>query len=73
LTARSASSANVTLDADGARHAVINTIADSVNSGFISARPQEEIGLPQLSLGTTRFRIAFTHPGAYPLHPRCAP
>jgi hypothetical protein len=39
-------SANVTIDADGARHAVINTITDNVNSGFISAVPQDEIGLP---------------------------
>jgi hypothetical protein len=47
-------SANITLDADGARHAAINTIADSVNSGFISAAPQDEIGLPQASLGASR-------------------
>jgi plastocyanin len=59
-------SANVTLDADGARHAVINTIADGVNSGFISAAPQDEIGLPQPSLGITRFRVTLTHPGVYP-------
>jgi hypothetical protein len=46
-------SANVTLDGDGARHAAINTITDSVNSGFISAAPQHQIGLPQPSLGAS--------------------
>jgi plastocyanin len=65
-------SANVTLDADGARHAVINSPADNVNSGFITASPQERVGLPQSLLppspgGTvTRFRVTFTHPGVYP-------
>ncbi len=65
-------SANVTLDADGARHAVIDSPADSVNSGFITAAPQERVGLPQSllppSLGgtVTRFRVTFTHPGVYP-------
>jgi plastocyanin len=59
-------SANVTLDADGARHAIINATTDSVNSGFISAAPQDQIGLPQTPIGVTRFRITFTHPGVYP-------
>jgi serine/threonine protein kinase len=40
-------SANVTLDADGARHAIINSPADSAHSGFIVAVPQERVGLPQ--------------------------
>jgi hypothetical protein len=39
-------SGNVTLDSDGARHAVINTTADSVHSGFIVASAQERTGLP---------------------------
>jgi plastocyanin len=59
-------SSNVTLDADGARHAVINAITDSAHSGFIGAAPQDEIGLPQPPLGVTRFRITFAHPGVYP-------
>ena len=34
-------SANVTVDVDGARHAVINPTANSAHSGFIVAAPQE--------------------------------
>jgi plastocyanin len=59
-------SSNVTIDADGARHAVINSTSDSVHSGFILAAPQDRTGLPQSPLGVTRFRITFTHPGTYP-------
>jgi plastocyanin len=59
-------SGNVTVDADGARHATINSTADSVHSGFIVSAPQERIGLPQAPLGSTRFRITFTHAGVYP-------
>jgi plastocyanin len=59
-------SSNVTLDADGARHAVINSTSDSVHSGFILAAPQERTGLPQEPLSVTRFRVTFTHAGTYP-------
>jgi plastocyanin len=59
-------SSNVTIDADGARHAVINSTSDSVHSGFILAAPQDRTGLAQSPLGVTRFRITFTHPGTYP-------
>jgi plastocyanin len=59
-------SSNVTLDGDGALHAVINSTSDSVNSGLIIAAPQERIGLLQAPLGVTRFRITFTHAGTYP-------
>lgn len=59
-------SSNVTLDADGARHAVINSPSDSVHSGFILAAPQERTALPQSPLSVTRFRVTFTHPGTYP-------
>jgi len=64
-------SANVTLDANGARHAVINSTADSVHSGLIAAAPQERVGLvqaplPPTPLGTvTRFRVKFTNAGVY--------
>jgi plastocyanin len=58
-------SANVTIDADGARHAVINSQTDSVHSGFIVAAPEERIGLTQAPLSVTRFRITFTHPGIF--------
>jgi plastocyanin len=59
-------SANVTVDADGARHATINSPTDSVHSGFIIAAPQDRIGLAQSPLGVTRFRVTFTHPGVFP-------
>ena len=57
---------NVTMDADGARHAVINSPSDSVHSGFIFAAPQDRTGLPQSPISVTRFRITFKHPGTYP-------
>jgi len=59
-------SSNVTIDADVARHAVINSTSDSVHSGFIGAAPQDRTGLEQSPLFVTRFRITFTHPGTYP-------
>jgi plastocyanin len=62
-------SANVAVDADGARHAVINLInspTDSVNSGFIVAAPQERPFLAQSPLGVTRFRITFKDAGTFP-------
>jgi plastocyanin len=59
-------SSNVTVDADGARHAVINSSSDSVHSGFIVAAPQERLGLPQAPLSVTRFRVTFPHAGTFP-------
>src|SRR6266852_9849227 len=59
-------SSDVTLDADGARHAVINSPANNVHSGFIVAPPQDRIGLAQAPLGVTRFRVTFTSPGVFP-------
>ena len=59
-------SANVSVDLDGARHAVIHSTSDSVHSGFIAAPPQDRIGLPQSPFAATKFRITFTHPGRYP-------
>jgi len=58
-------SANVTVDADGARHAIISSPSDAVHSGFITQAPQDRIGLPQALLGVTRFRVTFTQPGLY--------
>lgn len=58
-------SANVTLDADGARHAVIDSPADVVHSGFITESPQDRIGQAQSPLPVTRFRVTFTQPGIY--------
>jgi len=59
-------SSDVTLDADGARHALITSPADNVHSGFIVAPPQDRIGLAQAPLGVTRFRVTFTSPGVFP-------
>jgi len=59
-------SGNVTTDADGALHATVASVFDSVHSGFIVAAPQDRIGLAQAPIGVTRFRITFTKPGAYP-------
>jgi plastocyanin len=58
-------SANVTVDADGARHGVINSSSDSMHSGFILGAPQDRIGLAQAPLGVTRFRVTFSNPGTY--------
>jgi plastocyanin len=58
-------SAGVTVDSDGARHAVLASPGDSVHSGFIVAAPQDRIGLAQANLGVTRFRVTFTTPGTF--------
>jgi len=58
-------SANVTIDADGARHAFISSTSDVVHSGFITQPPQDRTGLPQAPLSATRFRVTFTQPGIY--------
>lgn len=59
-------SADVMIDEDGALHATIHALSDSVHSGFISASPQDRIGLPQSPLAVTRFRVTFTKAGTYP-------
>ncbi len=59
-------SPNVTIDADGARHGVLNSTSDSVHSGFIQPAPQERTGLAQAPSGVTRFRVTFSKPGTYP-------
>jgi plastocyanin len=59
-------SPNVTVDADGVRHATINSISDSVHSGFIEATFQDFPGLiSENPLDHTRFRITFTDVGTY--------
>lgn len=63
-------SANVTMDPDGALHATVSSPRDSVHSGFISAAPQDQIGLPQPVPGVTRFRVTFTRLGIF--HYKCA-
>jgi plastocyanin len=68
-------SANVFADADGARHAIINAITDSVHSGFIAQAGHERGGVAQAPPpiaqvqppgGVTRFRVTFMNPGTYP-------
>src|SRR5215813_465571 len=59
-------SSNVTLDPDGARHGLLNSISDSVHSGFLQAAPQDRVGLAQASPGVTCFRVTFSKPGIYP-------
>lgn len=65
-------SANVFNDPDGARHAILNSTADSAHSGLITQAPQERTGLAQPPPGATRFRVTFALPGTYrfkcPLH-----
>lgn len=58
-------SRNVTLDDDGARHAVISSPSDSVHSGFIGPGPQDRTGQPQSPPGVSRFRVTFTQPGVF--------
>ena len=58
-------SLNVNVDSDGARHAVIGSPSDAVNSGFVFSPNQETIGLPQSPLDVTRFRVTFTVPGTF--------
>lgn len=58
-------SAGVTVDSDGARHAVIGSPTDNLNSGFLIAAPQERVGLAQSPLIVTRFRVTFTSPGTF--------
>src|SRR6516225_9038968 len=58
-------SAGVTTDPDGARHAVISSTADSVNSGFLISPNQETVGVGETSLDTLRFRATFLAPGTF--------
>jgi plastocyanin len=53
------------LDPDGARHAVISSPLDSVNSGFLAPTPQDRIALPQSAPSVTRFRVTFKAPGVF--------
>ena len=57
---------NATLDADGSLHAVINSLSDSVHSGFLGASLQDQLFHPQTPLAVNRFRVTFTRAGTYP-------
>jgi plastocyanin len=58
-------SVGVTGDSDGARHAVVGSPTDSVNSGLLGAARQDRVGLAQTPSGVTRFRTTFTSPGTF--------
>ena len=58
-------SLNVGPTVDGARQAVIGSMADSANSGLLVSAPQDRTGLPQAPQGTTRFRVTFTAAGTF--------
>ena len=58
-------SPSVTVDEDGARHAVLGSPNDSVNSGFLGVLVQETVGSPEPPLDVTRFRVTFTAPGVF--------
>jgi plastocyanin len=58
-------SGNVSFDADGAGHATIHFVGDSVHSGIFGASPEDQAGVPQSPPGYTVFRITFPHPGTY--------
>jgi plastocyanin len=57
---------NATLDADGALHGIVNSIADNVHSGLILAAPQDQMFLATPPLSVTRFRVTFPHAGVFP-------
>jgi len=62
-------SADVKVDADGARHATLNHPGDSTHSGFIAA-PPEEVPMaptpPLAPINVSRFRVTFKSAGTYP-------
>jgi plastocyanin len=58
-------SSNVTVTSDGARQATISSVTQSVNSGFLTATPQDRPNLAQASPNITRFRVTFTVPGVF--------
>lgn len=58
-------SSGVTVDSDGARHAVLASPTDNVHSGLLGPERQDRVGLPQTPSGVTRFRVTFTAPGTF--------
>jgi plastocyanin len=53
------------MDTDGARHSVIGSPADSVNSGLLVLASQDRTGLAQSPPGVTRFRVTFKSAGTF--------
>lgn len=66
VTPQTPPSANVLVDPDGARHAIIGSTTDNVHSGFLAQAGHERTGVAQAPPGVTRFRVTFTNPGTYP-------
>jgi plastocyanin len=60
-----ASNGTVLLKDGNTRQAVINSTADNVNSGFLSATPQDRANLAQATPNVIRFRVTFTSPGIF--------
>ena len=59
-------SPKVTVDSDGARHAIITSPSVNVHSGLIEATLVDDPGLlPENPLDFTRFRVTFKQPGTY--------
>src|SRR5215831_8032676 len=58
-------SVGVTVDSDGARHALLASPGGSVHSGFLVTALQDRTGLAQSPLGVTRFRVTLTAPGTF--------
>ena len=58
-------SGNVSVDADGARHATISFVGESVHSGFLVAAAVDQSGVTVAAPSATVLRITFTHPGTY--------
>jgi plastocyanin len=65
-----APSSNVTVDSDGALHAILTSPSENVHSGALLQALEDEGGSPQNTLvnNPTRFRATFTQPGTYNYH-----
>src|SRR5487761_1139751 len=63
-------SAGVTIDPDGALHAIITSPSQRVHSGALHQPLEDEAGVPQntLAKNPTRFRATFMNPGTYNYH-----
>lgn len=58
-------SGNVSVDADGARHATLHFVGESVHSGFLQNASENRTGVPQPPPGVTVFRVTFLQAGTY--------
>ena len=58
-------SGNVSFDKDGAGHATLHFVGESVTSGIMGGAPQNQIGVPQVPPAYTVFRVTFLHAGSY--------